>query len=455
MAELITTINPATGKVLNKYKKLTSAQISKALNDSEKGFHIWKAKTISERVKLISALGKTLLREKARLAKLMTDEMGKPITQSLAEIEKCAKLCEYYAKNGKDLLKDEIVKTEYKKSYISFEPLGVILAIMPWNFPFWQALRAAIPIMLSGNAVVLKHSSSVSGCAIEIEKLFLKAGFEKNIFKTFIVSSDQIEEIIANKIIKAVTLTGSTEAGKSVASIAGKHIKKCVLELGGSDPYIVLKDADISKAVDICVKSKMINAGQSCISAKRFIIEENIYNRFLNEFKARLEKIHFGSPTSNKTLLGSLSSIKAKDDLHSQIQQAVKNGAKLILGGTDPKNNAFYPNTILTNITKNNPAFTQEFFGPVALVFKAKNEKEAVEIANATDFGLGAAIFTKNISKAQILAKQINSGSVFINDFVKSDPRLPFGGVKQSGYGREISYFGVREFVNVKTIVAS
>jgi succinate-semialdehyde dehydrogenase/glutarate-semialdehyde dehydrogenase len=396
-----------------------------------------------------------VLREKfEEYSILMTNEMGKPIVQSRAEIEKCAWVCDYYAENAERFLSDEIIKTEASKSFVSYQPLGVILAIMPWNFPFWQVFRFAAPNLMAGNAGVLKHASNVSGCALAIEDVFRKAGFPENLFRSLLVKSKDMKGIISDEKIKAVTLTGSVPAGKYVASHAGSLIKKTVLELGGSDPYIILEDADLEKAAMSCVTSRLINAGQSCIAAKRFIIVESVYDDFEKLFLGIMSKKKMGDPFDEKNDLGPQASLQLRDELHGQVLRSVNQGAELILGGTIPEMaGAYYPPTILRNVKRGIAAFDEEIFGPVAALIKAKDEDDAVELANNSIFGLGAAVFTKDIKRGERIAKErLNAGCCFVNDFVKSDPRLPFGGIKESGYGRELSPFGIKEFVNIKSV---
>ena len=397
---------------------------------------------------------KILHERKEEFAKLMTLEMGKPILQSKAEVEKCAWVCDYYADNAEKFLANEIIKTEFSKSYVSFQPLGVVLAIMPWNFPFWQVFRFAAPTLMAGNASVLKHASNVMGCAIAIEKIFNDAGFLENLFRTLVISSKKVEAVIRNKNVQAVTLTGSTPAGSTVASVAGSEIKKTVLELGGSDPYIILEDVDLESAAEICVNARLINSGQSCIAAKRFIVVEEIYKMFEELFVQKMKSKKMGNPLDESNHLGPQARTDLRNELHDQVKRSITKGAKLLLGGEIPNvKGAYYPPTVLSNISPGMPAYDDEIFGPVASLIKVKNEKEAIKVANATSFGLGAAVFTKDNERGEKIAeKELVAGSCFVNDSVRSDPRLPFGGVKESGYGRELSVLGIREFVNIKTV---
>jgi succinate-semialdehyde dehydrogenase/glutarate-semialdehyde dehydrogenase len=447
-------INPFNGKTIKTYKEHSPKEIDKKIIQTHKTWLAWKEIDIEDRSVLMMNLAKILNAKKEQLAKLMTVEMGKPILAGIAEAEKCAKVCEYYAENSKEFLKDQIIKTNASKSFVAFEPIGVVLAIMPWNFPFWQVFRFLAPNLMAGNCGILKHASNVSGCALAIEEMVLEAGFPKYTFQTLLVSGKKINPIIENPLIKAITLTGSTAAGKNVAEKAGSVLKKCVLELGGSDPYIILEDADLEQAAEACVNSRMINNGQSCIAAKRFIVVKSIEKDFIKLFKQKMESKLMGNPIDKKIELGPQARTDLRDELHEQVKKSVKKGAKCILGGEIPKGKgAFYPATILTNVKKGMPAYDDELFGPVASIITVKDEREAIEVANDSVFGLGSAIFTKDVKKGEKIAKyQLQAGSAFVNEFVKSDPRLPFGGINQSGFGRELSSFGIHEFVNIKTI---
>jgi succinate-semialdehyde dehydrogenase/glutarate-semialdehyde dehydrogenase len=384
----------------------------------------------------------------------MTLEMGKPILQAKTEVDKCAWVCEYYAENAKKFLANEFVQTEYSNSYVSFQPLGVVLAVMPWNFPFWQVFRFAAPALMAGNSGLLKHASNVMGCSLLIENIFRDAGFPENCFRSLVISSGKVEGIIKNKNVKAVTLTGSTPAGRAVAAAAGREIKKSVLELGGSDPYVILEDADLESAAELCVNSRLINGGQSCIAAKRFIIVEDVYKNFEELFIQKMKSKKMGNPFDESNDLGPQARTDLRDDLHKQVEDSIAKGSSLKLGGRIPKQvGAYYPPTVLANVKPGMPAYDDEIFGPVASLIKVKNEDEAVKVANSTSFGLGAAVFTKDVERGQKIAeKKLDSGCCVVNDYVKSDPRLPFGGVKESGYGRELSLFGIREFVNIKSV---
>jgi succinate-semialdehyde dehydrogenase / glutarate-semialdehyde dehydrogenase len=451
---MLTSINPANNKLIKNYNEMSGEESSEIISLADESFNNWTEITFSHRSELMKNAAKVLRKNSEEYSILMTTEMGKPILQSRAEVEKCALVCDYYANNAEKFLPDEIIKTEATKSFVSYQPLGVILAVMPWNFPFWQVFRFAAPNLMAGNAGLLKHASNVSGCALAIEDVFRKAGFPENIFRTLLVTSKNINDVISNNKVQAVTLTGSVPAGKSVASLAGSLIKKTVLELGGSDPYVVLEDADLEKAAVSCVNSRLINAGQSCIAAKRFIIVESVYNEFEKLFLNFMSKKKMGDPLDEKNDLGPQASMQLRDELHDQVLRSVQQGAELILGGTIPEiDGAYYPPTILKNIKPGMAAFDEELFGPVAALIKAKDEDEAIELANNSVFGLGAAVFTKDLKRGERIAKEkLNAGCCFVNDSVKSDPRLPFGGIKESGYGRELSPIGIKEFVNIKTV---
>lgn len=452
----IQSVNPVNGKVIKNYKEHSLKQVNRKIETTQSAWLKWRESSFEERTDLLKKASVLLLKRKEKLAALMAIEMGKPIKDGIAEIEKCASVCEYYADNGEGFLKDELIKTEASKSYVSFQPLGLVLAVMPWNFPYWQLFRFLAPALMAGNCGLLKHASNVSGCALSIEQIIRDAGFPTNVFQVLLINSKVVKEVISHPFIKAVTLTGSTEAGIQVAQQAAQHLKKSVLELGGSDPYIVLEDADLEQAADICAQSRLINNGQSCIAAKRFIVIKKVEKEFLRLFKLKIEARITGDPFDAHANLGPMSRLDLRDELHEQVQANIKAGAKCILGGQIPDfkgRHAFYTPTILTGIKKGMPAYLEEIFGPVALVISAKDTNDAIRIANDTSFGLGAAVFTKDGSLGEEIAKtRLNAGSCFVNSFVKSDPRLPFGGINQSGYGRELGVFGIREFVNIKTV---
>lgn len=454
---MIYSINPATEELITEYEEYSAERIIECIEKAELAYHSHKEIPLNNKISLMLNVASILEKQKEEFSKLMTLEMGKPIVQSRAEVTKCIWLCNYYCENAEHFLADEIIHTDARKSYVSFQPLGIILAVMPWNFPFWQVLRFAVPNLLAGNACLLKHSSNVSGTALAIEKIFSDAGFAENLFGTLLIPSSKVKQVIEHPLVKAVTLTGSTPAGKSVAAIAGNVLKKTVLELGGSDPYIILEDADLSETANACVTSRLINGGQSCIAAKRFIVVEKVFDQFKDLFVEQMKLRKMGNPYDESISLGPQARIDLRNELQTQVEQSVKQGAELLLGGFIPKGKgAFYPPTVLTNIDENNIAFKEEIFGPVAPLIKAKDEDDAIRLANKTVFGLGAAIFTRDLDKGERIAKEkILAGSCFVNSFVKSDPRLPFGGINQSGYGRELGLFGIREFVNIKTIYVS
>jgi succinate-semialdehyde dehydrogenase/glutarate-semialdehyde dehydrogenase len=451
---MLNSINPANNQKIKSYTEYTNSQIEQIILDVNSEFLRWKETSFKHRSELILNAAKVLRKNLKEYSELMTLEMGKPILQAKAEVEKCAWVCEYYAENAERFLADEVIKTDASESFVSYRPIGNVLAVMPWNFPFWQVFRFAVPNLMAGNAGLLKHASNVSGCSLAIEKVFMEAGFPENIFRSLIVSSKNIGDVISNNLVQAVTLTGSVPAGKSVAASAGGSIKKTVLELGGSDPYVVLEDADLEQAAKTCVNSRLINAGQSCIAAKRFIIVEKVYDEFKEYFLDFISSKKMGDPFDEKNDLGPQASIQLRDELHQQVLKSIKLGAKLLLGGKIPDiQGAFYPPTVLENVNPGMPAFDEELFGPVAALIKARNEDEAIQFANKSIFGLGAAVFTNDVKRGKLIAREkLNAGSCFVNEFVKSDPRLPFGGIKESGYGRELSPFGIKEFVNVKTV---
>lgn len=451
---MIKSINPVNLEVIKTYQTMQLAEINKIINSANNAFESWRKTSFDKRSKLMLKVARVLRNNIDEYSRLMTLEMGKPFTQSKAEVEKCAWVCEYYAEKADKFLAEEIIKTDATKSFVTFQPLGVVLAVMPWNFPFWQVFRFAAPGLMAGNAGILKHASNVSGCALAIEKVFVEAGFPENLFRTILVPSSEMENIIKNDNIKAVTLTGSVPAGKAVAKTAGSVLKKSVMELGGSDPYVILEDADLEMTAETCVTARLINGGQSCIAAKRFIIVEKVYNEFEKLFIEKMKTKKMGDPFDETKHIGPQASVSLRDELHQQVEKSIKLGAKLMLGGTIPETEgAWYPPTVLSNVKKGMPAYDEELFGPVAALITAKDENEAIEIANDSIFGLGAAVFTRNFERGEKIAKEkLNAGCCFVNAFVKSDPRLPFGGIKYSGYGRELSSFGIREFVNIKTV---
>ena len=446
-------VNPYDGQLLNTYEGLDQHQIGEKINCTHQAFHTWKNVSYEERASLMHAAAAELSKNKKYYAESITLEMGKVIVESLAEVEKCAKVCTYYANHTRDFLKDEPLQTPQGEAYVHYNPLGTILAVMPWNFPFWQVFRFAAPALMAGNTCLLKHASNVPKCALDIQQVFINAGFPEDVFNTLLISSDQVKEVIGHPQVAAVTLTGSESAGKNVAGTAGSNIKKSVLELGGSDPFIVLKDADIPHAAGFAVNARMLNAGQSCIAAKRFIVEKEIAGEFTRLFIEGLEKLQSGDPLNERTTLAPLARKDLTKEIFEQVKKSIELGAEVIYGRLPDKiNNAFFPPMILGNLNPGMPAYDEEIFGPVASLFVVENETEALNIANDSAFGLGASLWTKDIKKARELASKIESGAVYINQMMFSDPSVPFGGIKNSGYGRELSHLGIREFTNQKTV---
>lgn len=449
----LTSKNPATEEIIKNFQELSTASIEKKIVLAYKAFQSWKKTSFFERKKYLSALSSLLQKRKKELAMTVTTEMGKPIRAAVGEIEKCALTCQYFAQHAELFLKDELIQSDTSKSYVRFDPLGVILAIMPWNFPFWQVIRAAAPSIMAGNVVLLKHASNVSQCSLLLQEIYEKAGFSKGVFQSLLTESDKVNNIIAHPYVQAVTLTGSLRAGSQVAQHAGFHIKKTVLELGGSDPFIILNDVDLQKAVEAAVSARLQNTGQSCIAAKRFIVVKKQYEEFVERLKHKFADVVIGDPTSPQTQLGPLATEQILNEVERQVQKSIRMGARLIIGGKRKKGKGYYyMPTILTNLTKAMPVYKEEVFGPVASVIMASDVNDAIAIANDTSFGLAASLWTKNITLAKKIAPHIEAGAVFINGMVKSDPRLPFGGVKKSGYGRELSAYGIKEFVNIKTV---
>ena len=446
-------VNPATGERLNTYEEMTLRQTAEAVEEAHAAWTSWRKAPFSDRARPMKKAAAILRERKEEFAKLMAQEMGKPFKQGVAEAEKCALGCDYYAEHAEAHLAPEIVTTDAAKSYVAFEPLGVVLAVMPWNFPFWQVFRFAAPALMAGNAGVLKHASNVPGCAIAIEEVFVQAGFPKGVFRTLLIGSRQVKAVIDHPLVSAVTLTGSTPAGKAVAAQAGAALKKTVLELGGSDPYIVLEDADLDYAVNTCATSRLINSGQSCVNAKRFIILEPLVAAFTEKLVAVMRTRRMGDPLAEGTDIGPQARPDLRDELHKQVVDSVAKGARLLLGGEiPPGKGSFYPPTVLADVKPGMPAYDEELFGPVASIFAARDEADAVRIANDSIFGLGAAVFTKDVARGERIARELQAGCTFVNTLVASDPRLPFGGIKQSGYGRELGTYGIKEFVNVKTV---
>jgi len=450
----VESINPTTGEILRKYEEMTPEEVDATIEAADRAFASWRKTSFGERAEPMRAAGRIVREKTDEYARLMADEMGKPIAEGRSEAEKCAWVCEYYAENAERFLAREEIQTEASSSFVCFEPLGVVLAVMPWNFPFWQVFRFAAPGLMAGNTGVLKHSSNVQGCALAIEAVFREAGFPDDVFRTLVIGSRLVDRVIEHPKVRAVTLTGSTPAGRAVASKAGERLKKTVLELGGSDPYVILEDADLGAAAEACVSSRLINAGQSCIAAKRFIVPEKIREEFEKLFVQGMKARRMGNPLDEDFDVGPQARSDLRDELHGQVVESIERGARCLLGGEVPDMpGAFYPPTVLTDVTKGMPAYDDELFGPVAAIIPVHDEEEAIRVANDSVFGLGAAVFTGDAARGEeIAARQLDAGCCFVNTFVRSDPRLPFGGVKESGYGRELGQYGIREFVNVKTV---
>jgi succinate-semialdehyde dehydrogenase / glutarate-semialdehyde dehydrogenase len=449
----IASVNPATGEKLTEFPRLDDREIEKRLSRAEEAFSRYRRKTFIERSELLHAATELLFQEKQKFAEIITMEMGKLFRDSVAEIEKCARGCRFYAENGARFLEEEPAQTDAAESHVEYQPLGPVLAIMPWNFPFWQVFRFAAPTLMAGNVGLLKHASNVPQCALAIEEIFCRAGFEDGVFQTLIIEPEQVEKLIVDSRVKAVTVTGSEKAGAAVASAAAREIKKSVLELGGSDAFIVMPSADFESTLNTAVKARTINTGQSCIAAKRFIIADQIYERFLEQFVDRMRTLKVGDPTDPETELGPLATEQILQGVHDQVQKTVAAGAKLLTGGNRIHGPGFfYEPTVLIDVPKDSPAYREEVFGPVAAIFRVGDAREAINLANDSTFGLGSSAWTKDRDEQKLFASELDSGMVFINAMVASDPRLPFGGVKRSGFGRELGAAGIREFTNTKTI---
>ena len=449
----IASINPATAEALKSYEALSDAEIDDKIQRAAETFDDYRRTTFAERGEAMMRASQILERKKKTFAEMMTTEMGKPIKAAVAEVEKCAWVCSFYAENAERFLADEPVETNASRSYVHYQPIGPVLAVMPWNFPFWQVFRFAAPALMAGNVALLKHASNVPACALAIEEIFRDAGFPKFAFQTLLIGSDKVQHVVEDPRVRAVTLTGSEPAGKQIAGVAGSLIKKTVLELGGSDPFIVMPSADLDDAVQTAVTARTINNGQSCIAAKRFIIAREIADQFEERFVKAMEALTVGNPLDDTVQVGPLASAQIRDDLEDQVRKTVEMGGRLLTGGkrlVDP--GYYYSPTVLTDIPKESPAYREELFGPVAALFRAADSDEAVKIANDTSFGLGASVWTMDEKEQKQFIEGIEAGCVFVNGMVVSDPRLPFGGVKNSGYGRELSVHGIREFVNIKTV---
>lgn len=449
----IASINPATGETIATFEAHTSADIEQKLQRATEAFRVNRARNFAGRAERMQKAADILESRANELARTITIEMGKPINAAVAEVKKCATVCRFYAEHAEQYLAPEHIPTNAKESYVRFDPLGAILAVMPWNFPFWQVFRFAAPALMAGNVGLLKHASNVPQSALAIEDIFREAGFDQGEFQTLLISSEQVAALLDDERVKAATLTGSEPAGASVASTAAKRIKKSVLELGGSDPFIVMPSADLEQAVKIGIKARIVNNGQSCIAAKRFIVHEAIADEFQKRFVAAMEALTIGDPLDENTEVGPLATPQIVDDLEKQVQASIDAGSKLLTGGKRiGKSGNFYAPTVLSHIPKDAPAYAEETFGPVASLFRIKSAGEAIALANATEFGLGASVWTRDRNEAEQFIRDVESGQVFVNAMVASDPRMPFGGVKHSGFGRELGVYGIREFVNIKTV---
>ena len=449
---MLKSINPYKNTLIKEYMTYSKDKVNSIINDVSDEFKQWKYLEYSKRRNILINIANSLEKNVQEHAEMITCEIGKPIFESKIEVLKCVWVLKYFADNAEEFLQNEFIKTDYKESYIQYEPLGVILGVMPWNFPYWQVFRFVAPLLMAGNTCIIKHASNVSGCSLLIEKVILENSSYKNIYKALIMPAESVNSVISNNHVKAVSLTGSEEAGASVAMQAGKEIKKIVLELGGSDPFIVLNDADVKKASKVAVLARFFNAGQSCIAAKRFLVHEDIHDEFVETVKKHIENLQVGDPMDEGTQIGPLAKKKFVDELHCMVQSSINDGAKCIIGGKID-DTAFYTPTLLIDVKENMDVFKKETFGPVLCIMKIANVDEAINIANNSQYGLGGSIWTENIELAKRISCEIDTGAIFINEMTKSDPRLPFGGINKSGYGIELSKYGIKEFVNTKTIV--
>ncbi len=446
-------INPATGELLEVFEEWSESKTREVIDQVHQAWLSWRATPFAQRTRLMKSVASVLRSNRDDFARMMAAEMGKPVSGGRAEIEKCAWVCEFYADRAEKMLADEPSESDGSKAYVAFRPLGVILAVMPWNFPFWQVFRFAAPALMAGNAAILKHSSNVPRCAMTVEEIFRKADFPPDVFRTLMISSGQVESVIANEHVRGVTLTGSDHAGRQVASVAGRLLKKTVIELGGSDPFIVLADAELDEAAHAGARARCYNSGQSCVAAKRFIVLDAVYDAFMARFTKSMAAMVMGDPMKEETQVGPQARADLIRELQAQVEASVARGAKLALGGKPLEGNGyFYPPTILTDVRPGMPAYHEELFGPVAAVIRVRDEEEALAVANDSPFGLGGSVWTSDTEKGERIAARIEAGSVSVNGRVKSDPRLPFGGIKNSGYGRELSRFGIKEFVNIQTV---
>ncbi len=450
---MIKTINPATEEVIRTYNHMSESEVMSALEEAHRAFLEWRKLSVKQRGVYFTRLAEVLRKNKERYAQLITDEMGKPVTDARAEVEKCARTAEFYTEKGEEWLQDEIVEAGGREHRIVYQPLGVIFSVMPWNFPFWQVFRFAIPTLLAGNGSFLKHASNVTGCALAIEDSFKEAGFPDNIFRTVIADHKTVESVVSSSLITGVSLTGSTEAGKRIGELAGRNLKKVVLELGGSDPFIVLEDADLDNAAEQATTGRFLNCGQSCVAAKRFIVIESVVEEFVQKFVENVKQRVCGDPSEETTHIGPLVNREAVEQIEDQVNDAVAKGAAILTGGKRPeRKGCFYEPTVITNTTADMKVVKEEVFGPVAPIIVVADEEEAVTVANTTEFGLGGSVWTGDYERGNRIASQLECGCAFVNSFVKSDPRVPFGGIKESGIGRELSKYGLREFVNIKAI---
>jgi succinate-semialdehyde dehydrogenase/glutarate-semialdehyde dehydrogenase len=452
--EKIQTVNPATGEPGKSYDATTMLAARDAAHAARKAFEEWRRTSFAERSKVLHKAAEILRAREDEFARLMTDEMGKTLTDGRAEVEKCAVNCDWFADHAEEYLANEPVDFDGEEAFVTFNPLGVVLAVMPWNFPFWQVFRAAAPALMAGNGMLLKHASNVPGCALAIEEVLHQAGVPHDLFRTLLLPSRQVEAMIKDENIAAITLTGSVAAGRSVATAAGSVLKKCVLELGGSDAYVILEDADVQAAAKVASTARMVNGGQSCIAGKRFIVVRSILEPFEKAMVEAMRAYEMDDPAKEGTKLGPMQSAKARDEIHRQVTQSVERGARLLLGGKVPdRPGAWYPATVLSDVRPSQPAHDEEVFGPVAAIIAAEDEADAIRIANASEFGLGSGVLTADLNRGRRIASQeLEAGLSFVNENVRSDPRAPFGGVKHSGYGRECSRYGIKEFVNIKTV---
>jgi succinate-semialdehyde dehydrogenase / glutarate-semialdehyde dehydrogenase len=443
-------VNPYNQQLIAEYEEHSERDVQEKIELSGRVYNEWKARSFTQRSDLMRRVSVLLNRDQEKYARIISEEMGKVIAESRAEVKKCADGCVYYADNAEQFLKDEMIHTEARSSYVCYQPTGTILAIMPWNFPFWQVFRFAAPALMAGNVALLKHSSNVPGCSVALEKLFIEAGFPKGAFQSLLIKNDLAEQILANNIVQGVALTGSEKAGSSVASIAGKNIKKSVLELGGSDPFVVLSGADLAKTVKIAVQSRMQNAGQSCIAAKRFIVEEKIKSDFIGQFRDAIGNLKQGDQFIEENTIGPMARVDLAEELEKQLDRTKAAGGRLVIGGS--RDEANFKPAVIDNVSAGMAAFDEETFGPLASVTYVKDEVEAIRLANQSRYGLGASVWTRDLEKGERVARQVEAGTVYVNSLMRSDARLPFGGIKKSGYGRELARHGILEFVNAKTI---